>query len=307
MFADGEHVGLPLAGFLWARRRRRVRLVVLAHYIDKFWKRALLRVATRLTPQGTLILHSTAQAEAIRGLLPNGWDLEVLPYQVDPNFWTAPVVATARPVIVAAGSENRDYETLVEAVRGLDVDVRIASGSHWARGQAGAADLPPNVQLISETLSFFELRQLYASAAAVVVPLQPVRNQSGITTILEGMSMAKAVVVTATPGQREVVAGPLVRSDGSTAPEPDRGPQLFGIRGAGRPTGLYVPPRDAKGLRCAIEMLLSDEELRRELGETGRSVAVQHFSVEGFAQRFAEVIHRDRPSAELTSRTEVPA
>jgi glycosyltransferase involved in cell wall biosynthesis len=307
VFADGEHVGLPLAAFLWARRRRRVRLVVLGHYIDKSWKRALFRVATGLLPRGTLTLHSAMQAEAIRPLLKNGWELQLLPYQVDTDFWTGQFVETSRPVIVAAGSENRDYETLIEAVRGLDVDVRVASGSHWAREQASAPDLPANVQLIRETLSFAELRELYGSAAAVVVPLHPVRNQSGITTILEGMSMGKAVVLTATPGQREAVAGPLVQSDGSTVPQPDRGPELFGVSSTDRPTGLYVPPRDAMALRRAIEMLLSDETLRRDLGEAGRSVAVQHFSVERFAQRFAEVICRQRTGAAVTHQPEVPA
>ena len=36
-------------------------------------------------------------------------------------------------------------------------------------------------------------------------------------------------------------------------------------------TGLLVPPRDPPALRAAIDRLLADRELRRRLGEAGRS------------------------------------
>ena len=56
VFADGEHLGFPLAGLLALRgRRTRNRLVVLGHYVDKPWKKALLWAASRMVRQGVLI------------------------------------------------------------------------------------------------------------------------------------------------------------------------------------------------------------------------------------------------------------
>jgi glycosyltransferase involved in cell wall biosynthesis len=292
VFADGEHVGLPLGAFLAILGRRDTRLIILAHYIDKPWKRALLWAVSRLVRRGTLVLHSSVQAERVRGSLAAGWDRKVLPYQVDTEFWSGGALATSRPLIVAAGSENRDYGTLIEAVRDLDVDVQIASGSHWARARATTGDLPANVKLLTQTLSFSELRSLYAKAAAIVIPLYPVNNQSGITTVLEAMSMAKPLIVTATPGQREAILGPVVRQAGPPILDFSRGPQLLGYQPEESASGMYVPPNDALALRRAINMILEDTELAASLSASARATVTRLFSVENFADRFGQVICR---------------
>lgn len=293
VFADGEHVGFPLAAALALRNKRRARLIVLGHHVDKPWKRALLWMATRCVARGTLVLHSRNQADSVKRLLPRSWQLATLPYQVDTAFWTAAPTPTARPLVVAVGSENRDYAPLIEAARSIDADFCIASGSHWARVQATAGDLPPNVRVITETLPFEALRDLYARAAVVVVPLYPVTNQSGITTILEGMSMARPVVVSATPGQREAITGPLVSTNGPSVAA-DRGPHVLGLPSDARDTGVYVAPGDAQALRHAIQGLLDDPQRARELGSAARQSILANFTVEQFARRFADVIERQQ-------------
>ncbi|MGE3077127.1 MAG: glycosyltransferase family 4 protein [Dehalococcoidia bacterium] len=293
IFADGEHVGFPLAAALLLRRRRDTRLVILGHLVDKRWKRVLLWLATRMVRQGTLVLHSVTQAEKVAGDTGRHWNVVTLPYQVDTDFWTLPnAIPGPRPMIVAAGSENRDYQTLVEAVRGLDVDVRIAAGSHWARESASAADLPDNVEFINRTLPFGELRELYSRAWMVVVPLFPGANQAGVTTILEGMSMSRPVVVSCTDGQKEVVTGPLVTGDAvDSMVTAHRGPQVLGLRAVENDaSGLYVPPGDAAALRRAIVLLLEDPALALAMGRAGRRIVESEFGVDDFARRFAQVI-----------------
>lgn len=296
VFADGEHVGFPLAAFLCLRGKRGVRCVILGHYVDKSWKRLLLRVVTRAVPGGVLALHSRTQADALAPLLPRGWSLRLLPYQVDTEFWHATPSTTPRerPLVVSAGSENRDYQTLIEAARTIDADFRIASGSHWARAQATAANLPPNVELLTQTLPFAALRELYAEADIVVVPLHPVKNQSGITTILEAMSMGKPVIVSATPGQREAVTGPLVQGDGTSTPS-GRGPQLAGLPADTEATGLYVPANDPSALKQAIEEVIRDRAFAASTGRAARESAVRNFTVELFAERFAMVLGAPAP------------
>jgi D-inositol-3-phosphate glycosyltransferase len=43
-------------------------------------------------------------------------------------------------------------------------------------------------------------------------------------------------------------------------------------------TGIHVPPGDVPALRSALERLLDDPELRRQMGEAGRLRAAERFS-----------------------------
>ena len=263
IFADGEHNGLPLALFL-ALRRKRVHLTMLGHFIDKRWKRLLFRLLSRTTQPATVIVHSVVQREVLDSCLGRRWQVVLTAYQVDTDYWrtegTPP--ADALPLVLAVGSENRDYETLVEAVRDLPVRVLIAAGSHWARNVAEAGALPPNVDYTKVPLSFSELRTAYEDSSLVAVPLHEVSNQSGVTTILEAMSMGRPVITTATTGQRECVEGDLMLGSGSAATSTsDRGPACVGGTPSPGPTGWYTPVGDAAALRGAIKWAI--ENLRR--------------------------------------------
>jgi len=305
LFADGEHVGIPLLGFLALRRRRPARVAMIGHLPGRLWKRALLRVLTRVGPPGRLLVHSVEQARLVEHALGRRWELRLIPYQVDTSYWRPEAAEATRdvdrdepPLIVAVGSEHRDYETLIAAADRQKLRVVIAAGSHWARDIAGAEELPRNVEYLDQPLPFQELRELYARASMVVVPLAEVPNQSGVTTILEAMSMSRPVVVSASTGQQECVRGPLVTAVGghdhrATA---ERGPGVFndasGAGTLGQPSdcGLYVPVGEPGALRSAILTLLADDELRTGVAAAGREVAVRHFPLERFTVELARAI-----------------
>ena len=300
ILADGEHTGLPLLLFLALRLRRPRRVVVIGHMVSRPWKKAALAVATRLGVSGVLVLHSVEQRRQVTGVLGHRWMAALVPYQVDTRFWTAaePRSKDARRLVVAAGSEHRDYDTLARAAKGMDAEVVIAAGSHWARERARLADVPPNVRFMDQTLGFSELRELYRSAAVVVVPLHDVPNQSGVTTILEAMSCGVPVVVTATVGQRECIAGPLVGSDGEldVSTQLSHGPHLLGaLQMPPGPTGFYVRPGDAEGLRHAIERLLADADFTGAAAARARKVAEDAFSIEKFTTTFATLLSDSAP------------
>src|SRR5690606_17783691 len=86
-FADGEHIGIPLLVALALQLKRGVRVVMLGHLVDRPWKKFLLRVATRLVPNGSLLLHSTVQREKVHAALAKSWKIELVPYQVDTSYW----------------------------------------------------------------------------------------------------------------------------------------------------------------------------------------------------------------------------
>lgn len=312
IYSDGENVGLPLALLLrlgGAFGIGRPRHVMLTHYLSTGVKHLFFRLGAGRCVD-TLIVHSSAQRE--RAVMALGMPPErvaLLPYFADDRFWqsTAAPSADATPVICAVGLEFRDYNTLVAAVRDLDVNVRIAAASSWSHHSAfaGSPELPPNVAVDSYT--YLPLRELYAASRFVVVPLRNVDNQAGITVILEAMAMGKAVVVTATRGQTDVVRDPRNGGRGRVGREwwpgfvdaPEVAAHLAHL-----PTGFYVAPGDAEDLRHTIQYLLDHPTLTEEMGRNGRRVIAELFTLDAFAERFAAVI-RGEPAAAVAAPVHV--
>jgi glycosyltransferase involved in cell wall biosynthesis len=273
---------------------------MLTHYLSPAKKRVFFRLGAG-TRIDALIVHSAAQGELARRTLgmPTTRVL-YLPYFADERFWRAlpgGEAPSARPMICAVGLEFRDYGTLLAAVRDLPVDLRIGAASSWSHHSAfeGSPELPPNVHVHS--YAYLPLRQLYAAARFVVVPLQDVDNQAGITVILEAMAMGKAVVVSGTRGQTDVVRdrlnggrGPVERVWWPGFVDAPEAAETLGHL----PTGFYVRPGDAADLRRAIQYLLDHPDVVEELGRNGRRVVEALFGLDAFTARFAAVIRGEQ-------------
>ena len=290
---DGEHVGIPLA-LLLKLARACTPLVTIGHRLSAPKKRPFFRWLRVHTHISRIVLHATSQHEAALGLGIPPARLALIPYQVDTSFWR-PQPRPVERLILSAGLEFRDYPTLFRAIDGLDVEVVVAAASHWSRRDNSAewAIPPPNVRIGS--FDYRELRDLYARAALVVVPLRDVDFQAGVTTILEAMAMGKAVVVTRTRGQTDMVVDRRVvaRSD-PARPSPagllrtlaDRQGESVDCN------GLYVPPGDPQALRSAIVDLLDHPAERRQLGAAGRRAVERLMTVDHFARRIRILVER---------------
>jgi glycosyltransferase involved in cell wall biosynthesis len=224
------------------------------------------------------VVHSDAQFKRAAGLGFTGEQVVRVPYQVDTRFWHPQSVAATH--IASAGQEFRDYLTLMWAVDGIDVPVRVAAGSLWSsREKNFGRTVPKNVQI--GRLPYDELRSMYASSLFVVVPLHDVDFQAGIITILEAMAMGKAVITSRTAGQRGVVTGPMM-VDGRL--------EETGERAWTEPTGLYVPPGRADALRQAIAYLLARPDEAARMGAAGRRHVEADLTIEHFVERMAAII-----------------
>jgi glycosyltransferase involved in cell wall biosynthesis len=279
IYSNGENVSIPLAIML-KRHLRRPAHVLIGHRVSPAKKRPLLRA---LHPQmDAIFLYATPQLDYARKELGiPASKLHLIPFHADHRFYR-PLASNlqttdhptsegspAQPVpaermICSAGLEWRDYPTLIEAVKGLDVEVRLAAASPWSKHRNETADrtLPPNVS--ARRYEYGELRQLYAASRFVVVPLYENDFQAGITTILEGMAMGKAIVTSRTTGQVDT------------------------IRDGGN--GLYTPPGDVAALRHAIVRLLDDPGLAAQLGAQARRDIEAGLSLEHWVERIAGVI-----------------
>jgi glycosyltransferase involved in cell wall biosynthesis len=264
IFSNGENVSIPLAAFLKILPRR-PKHVLIGHRLSAAKKKFLLRALHR--QMDAIFLYATTQktyAEHVLHIPPE--KIHLIAFHADCHFYHPMSEARLERRISSAGLELRDYPTLIEAVRGLDVDVRLAAASPWSKrkNETTSRELPPNVQ--ARGYGYRELRDLYASSMFVVVPLYDTDFQAGVTTILEAMAMGKAVIVSKTRGQRDVI------EDGVD--------------------GIYVPPGDVSALRRAITDLLAAPERAAEIGARARRTIESCMSLDLWADRITAVVRQ---------------
>ena len=164
-----------------------------------------------------------------------------------------------KPFFLASGKTGRDYQTLVKAANGINVEIRIIGPSIQK-----PRDLPPNVNWIDTSsnppdpaIDYPTLKEWYAQCSGVCIPLSGDADDTcGYTNMLEGMAMSKPVIMT--------------RSG------------CLHIDPASRNFGILIEPRDSQGWSDAMNRILNDENFASECGENGRKIAEEEFSIERF-------------------------
>lgn len=187
-------------------------------------------------------------------------------YWVDDTFFRPDALQTERQqlpeqFILAVGDDySRDYATLIEACVGLDIPLVLRTGINPKVPE----DQRKRVTVISERLSYRALRDLYLRARLVVVPLHPTEHPGGITSLFEGMAMAKPVICSNTG----ITTGYVKHGN----------------------NGLLVPPGDPAALRAMILRVLDDPAEAEHLGAAARELVERDLSIAAFAQRMATAI-----------------
>ncbi|MDP9387770.1 MAG: glycosyltransferase family 4 protein [Actinomycetota bacterium] len=297
--AWSDRLGLPLA-LLHKVSGWRGDLVLVSAWLSRPKKALFLSTLRVHTHLRAIISGSRSQLDiAGERLGVPRHKLQLAPWPVDTAFWRPQPGGTPGDVIASVGWEARDYPTLLEALDGVDVRLEVAVGvtlfaTDAKTGGRGSEEfdllsavepvlrrtygyrlqegLLPKLQAAQATgrvrvrqqLPPRELRELYARARFVVVPLHDVDSDCGITTIVESMAMEKAVIVTRTKGQVGVLED--------------------GVQ------GMYVPPNDPDALRAAIVHLLAHPEEAERMGRAGRRLVEQRFSLDSYVDRLAPVI-----------------
>ena len=193
----------------------------------------------------------------------DGERMEMLPFPWYDNQWakTAATEPEPQPFILASGRSYRDYATLAEAVRGLDVKVVILARKFNLDG----VTLPDNVE-VSDLLSLVEYQKLLHRAQFVVVPLQDLPHSAGDSHLAQSMSAGKAIIASRTPS-----------------------PEAYIEHGV---NGLLVPPGDAQSLRDAIQDLSAHPEQIASLGAAARCSFESKHTFERFSAEFYQLLQR---------------
>jgi glycosyltransferase involved in cell wall biosynthesis len=236
------------------------------HLALMFWmSKPAVRIPLKLFRSGIdrIITWSSVQrAMAVDRIGFRPEDVVLVRHPVDLEFFRP--LDRERTIIFSAGSTQRDFRTLALAARGVRLPVRIAAslvvvlqGLRIATTDIRAVlDRPENVEV--ESMNPVQVREAYAEAKVVVVPLLPSDIDAGVNVILEGMAMGRPVIVSQTAGQVDVIR------DGDT--------------------GVFVPPCDAKALRSKIESILADPAIAEDMGRRARAYVEQYHRLEDFVE-----------------------
>jgi glycosyltransferase involved in cell wall biosynthesis len=262
-FTTGEDIGLPLAAMLKAGRTENSHTMI-AHTLFPLKKTIFFRVGRVGDRIDRMLVYSTSEESFATDRLGIPREkVQRIAYHADDQFFRPGLRAVEPDLVCAAGQLLRDYDCLVEAVRGVGVRVQIAAGSPWIETRLDPSkSLPPNVTW--GKLNRYDLRELYARSAFAVVPIRQNHYQTGIATILEMMAMGKCIVASRTHGQTDTIV------DGET--------------------GVYVPPGDPAALRAAIERLLARPDEVARIGRAARRYVEAQAGLDLFVQRVIEAI-----------------
>lgn len=255
-----ERVGMPLSLL-----RPQAPHVLIAHLLTSPQKRRAAAITRYLRRTDVTLVFARPQERYLRDEV--GLDADRARFiwdKVDHRFFTASDPGCDGGYVLSVGREQRDYETLLEALRPLGLPAVIVAGSTWSHRSLSPMSLPDHVEL-REGLSYPALRDLYAGARLVVVPVfAGIDYAAGVNGVLEGMACARPVIASDTPGLSGYVRDGI---DGRTV-------------AAGEP----------EALSSVIDELWHDRAQAERLGRAARHTVESGRTVDHFVERVADLV-----------------
>jgi glycosyltransferase involved in cell wall biosynthesis len=167
-----------------------------------------------------------------------------IPLPADGDFDNLSPLNEERPYIFTGGGAGRDFTSLIDAIRGLNVLLKIVTFSSQSLNYTG--QLPDNCQVFWK-MPRQEFLQIMAGAKFVVVPLKKGEYPHGHTTIVQALRMGKAVITNENASADDYVVH-------------------------GR-NGLLIPAGDSSAYRQAIETIWHDDALCQSYEQQARAEA----------------------------------
>ena len=207
-------------------------------------------------------------------------EIEVVHYGLDPTEFTPAHVpaedGAVRIISVGRLIEKKGFEYLIDACAqlagtGYAFHCSIAGSGPLQNALQARIDkyhLQARVSLLG-AMNQAQVQDLYRRSDLFALPC--VIAQSGDrdgmpNVLLEAMALQLPVVTTPVTGNPELV------QDGET--------------------GLLVPERDATALAGALERLINDEALRRQLGQQGRRAVLDGYDIHRTADQLAAIFQK---------------
>jgi glycosyltransferase involved in cell wall biosynthesis len=237
------------------------RWIVTRLYAAAFKQKRLAVIFQNPDDRDTLISLGTLQPSQARMIRGSGVSLPDYPFVPEPDG--APVVVMAARLLRDKGVlEYVDAARLLHQ-RGIEVQMRLI----------GSTD-PGNPTTVTQheidqweqegsirPMGFRnDIAEQYAAANIVCLP----SYREGLPkSLVEAAACGRAVVTTDVPGCRDAIT-------------PDV-------------TGLLVPVKDAQALADAIQKLIENPEMRKQMGQAGRALAEEAFAIEKIVEQHMHI------------------
>jgi glycosyltransferase involved in cell wall biosynthesis len=208
-----------------------------------------------------LFLSRHVENDVKRRFAPRPGSTATLDWGPDLEFANSIEPAGESTDVMAAGKTNRDFVTFCEALRGTPWTASI----YCARGNVrNVTEPPPNVSLHTDeegqVLGYRELYQRSRLARVIAVPLSEVDALAGLTSIVDAWALGKPLIMTKNRWL-------------------DFDPEALGI-------GYAVEVGDVAGWRKALERILGDSAVERQMSERARALA-ERINAQTFARDLA--------------------
>ncbi len=264
-------------------RRPRLALVIYRAFDPHergVWAKAKRRAIRRIFRSiDRVFCVSSAQVETLAEQLGIPAErIRVIFMGIDSAFFspeTRPVPDGGRVTLLIPGDSDRDEREVLNATRGLLLDVIRVCRARW-NAHLPSSNGAPRVHYY-ENVTFREIASLYARADVVVLPVRNRTHPAGLTCLLEAMASGSATLIARGLSTEDYVA------DGRTA--------------------VLYDPEEPGSFRAKLDWLLSDSARRRAIGDAARRSVEERFALAPCSQRLARevlaIVASDRSDRDL--------
>jgi len=184
----------------------------------------------------------------------------------DPDFYEKyrkPISVDQTTFAISAGTTGRDFDTLIEAFRGINFPLKIFT---TANQLPSVTDIPANVTIHSTGITYKDLLQEYYKARIILVPLKigaDPTNTHGLTGLLDVIAMGKPTIITENKNL-------------------DLDVEEEGI-------GYWAKRYDPEHWRSLLNGILFDEAALTKMGENAMSLFTQTYNATLFAEGMEKI------------------
>ena len=195
-------------------------------------------------------------------------NLSYIPFGVDNKFWYPQKKIKVNPYILAIGNDlARDWETLIKAWDEDFPTLKLVTS-------LPVKTFKNNIKIIKgnwhcQTLSDFEIRDLYRDAEFVVLPLKDTFQPSGQSACLQAMACSKAVLISDIKG---IWDRTLLNHKENI---------------------LFMKPGDEEDLNKSLRLLINDLEIRNKIEKNGRLLIDKHFNVSNMKENLKKIFEEN--------------
>jgi glycosyltransferase involved in cell wall biosynthesis len=166
------------------------------------------------------------------------------------------------PFAVSIGKTKRDFDTLIEAFKEIDLKLKLYPGEGFV---SSVKNIPPNVEIITTRHTYKDFIDIYRKSSLILISIQkPFLSTIGLTSLLDAISVGRPVVMT----ENKYI---------------DIDVEKLGI-------GFKVGVSDVKGWVEKINILLEDPSLSKKMGEKALTMQRELYNMDKFSETYIGIL-----------------